>query len=152
TCGIARNPAGGGTAVEDLRGLVEVDRDRDEVRLGRDPVCAPRRHEEVDQRVLASFVDHPETAGPEAGQLALADERGQNRADRGVAGIPALTQHLRPSLGGQRMTRGDHSPQGWHWPSLGGTLPERNRPAFAAGMCWLWTRCLSPAANRHRQD
>ena len=97
------HPAGGGAAVEDLRRLVEVDGDRDQLRLALDAVGATRRDEEVGQAVLAVLVNHHEPARAEAAQLALGDERGEDSADRGVDRVAALAQHLRAGLGGQRM-------------------------------------------------
>ena len=66
-----------------------------------------------------ALVDHHEPAGAEARQLALADERGEDGADRGVDRVPALAQHLRARLGGQRMTGGDDSPRTAHAGSVG---------------------------------
>ena len=127
---VPRHPAGGGAAVEDLRRLVEVDRDRDELRLALDAVGAARRDEEVGKAVLAVLVDHHEPAGAEAAQLALSDERREHRADRGVDGVAAFPQHLGTGLSGQRMARGDDSRGGWHGRSVSGDHPRTRTAGF----------------------
>ena len=98
---VPRHPAGRGAAVEDLRRLVEVDGDRDQLCLPLCAIGAPSRDEEVGEAVLAVLVDHHEAASAEAAQLALGDERGQHRTDSGVDGVAAFPQHLGTGLSGQ---------------------------------------------------
>ena len=124
---VAGHTARGRTAVESLGRLVEVDGDRHELGRALHAVGATRPHEEVDQRVLASLVDHHEPARTEPGQIALADERGEDGADGCVDRVSALAQHLCARLGGQRVTRCDDSPLA-HARSVSGSAP-RTRPS-----------------------
>jgi len=64
---VARHAAGGRAAVEGLGRLVEVDRDRDELRATLDTVRAAGGDEEVDEDVLPRLVDEHEPAGAESG-------------------------------------------------------------------------------------
>ena len=93
--------------VEHLRpGVAEVD----EVLLH---LAEPRgRHAEeaIEHRRLAARLVHEgEAATRRPGQWALGHERGERSGEERVDRIPALTQHARTGLGGQRMTGCDRA-------------------------------------------